>query len=204
MGKVKVRARVSLQWLRCALCLLCLSLVGTREAGAVPVLVIDGAGQLTGALGVDVGGTLYDVTFVDGSCAALFSGCDDSSDYDFATALDAVAAAQALLDQVFVDSVLGNFDSDASLTFGCHHSTCNTLTPYGNIAGAFLAGDALQTEQLDIAYAIAAGHGDYGLSPHYTFARWSAQPVAVPEPATLLLFGVGALGLGAVRRARRN
>ena len=46
-------------------------------AGAAVRLEIDGAGQLTDATGVDVDGSLYHVEFVDGTCAALFVGCDD-------------------------------------------------------------------------------------------------------------------------------
>ena len=33
-------------------------------------------GELRGASGVDVGGTLYDVEFLNASCETVFSGCD--------------------------------------------------------------------------------------------------------------------------------
>lgn len=80
-------------------------------------LIVDGSGQLRGAAGVDVGGTLYDVTFREGTCTALFDGCDDPSDFTFTTLTDAQAASQALLNQVFIDGPAGNFVSP-SLTFG--------------------------------------------------------------------------------------
>jgi hypothetical protein len=89
--------------------------VAQNLAAAAPTLQIDGNGVPLGALGIDVAGTLYDVTFVDGTCAALFDGCDDAADFDFTTGAAARAAAQALLDQVFVNQ----FDTQVNLTFGC-------------------------------------------------------------------------------------
>jgi hypothetical protein len=46
------------------------------SAASAATLIVDSNGILTGATGVNVGGTLYDVEFVDGSCIALFDGCD--------------------------------------------------------------------------------------------------------------------------------
>jgi hypothetical protein len=69
-------------------------------------------GILTGATNVDVGGSFYDVVFVDGTCAAVFNGCDDPTDFIFPTSATAVAASQALIDQVFLDGPLGQFDSN--------------------------------------------------------------------------------------------
>ena len=76
------------------------------EAQAAVILNVDGSGQLIGAQNVDVGGTLYDVEFVDGTCIALFDACDDLSDFTFTTAAAAHLASTALLDQVFI----GAFD----------------------------------------------------------------------------------------------
>jgi hypothetical protein len=87
-------------------------------------------GGLTGATGVDVGGTLYDVEFVDGACAAVFSGCTSAS-FAFTTETSAAAAAQALLDQVFLDGVPGPFDSSPNLTRDClSELACLVITPY--------------------------------------------------------------------------
>ncbi|MBW2667882.1 MAG: hypothetical protein JRE13_16465, partial [Deltaproteobacteria bacterium] len=82
-------------------------------------LNVDGGGQLFGAFDVNVGGTLYDVEFVAGTCIALFDGCDDVSDFTFQTEAAAITASQALLDQVLLDSIEGNFDSQPNLTNGC-------------------------------------------------------------------------------------
>jgi hypothetical protein len=43
-----------------------------QVVAAAPILQASSGGILTGATGVDVNGTLYDVQFVDGSCVA---GC---------------------------------------------------------------------------------------------------------------------------------
>ena len=70
-------------------------------AGAATLNVV--GGQLVGASGVDVDGTLYDVEFVDGTCVDLFNGCDESSDFMFTTEAAALMASQALLDQVLIN-----------------------------------------------------------------------------------------------------
>ena len=69
------------------------------QAAAVPVALINGSGQLTGATGVVVGAVTYNVSFVDGSCISLFGGCVNAS-FDFHTLADAIAASQALFTQV--------------------------------------------------------------------------------------------------------
>lgn len=66
-------------------------------AATAPRLLVNGNGLLTGANGVDVNGTLYDVTFQEGSCVALFSGCDSAADFAFGTDVAASAASSALL-----------------------------------------------------------------------------------------------------------
>ena len=89
-------------------------------------------GQLIGASGVNVGGSFYDVEFVDGTCAASFNDCNQLSDFDFATQTDATLASQALLDQVFLNTPLGSFDDDPELTAGCLFvQNCLIGTPYG-------------------------------------------------------------------------
>ena len=106
-----------------------LALASTADAA---FLTLNG-NILTGATGVNVGGTLYDVVFVDGTCVAIFDGCDDpATDFDFTTEADALAASQALLDQVFLNvSGGGQFDSTPALTFGCvGFSVCSALTPF--------------------------------------------------------------------------
>jgi hypothetical protein len=79
-------------------------------AQAATLNVVDG--QLMGASGVNVDGNLYDVQFLDGTCIGLYNGCDEISDFTFQTEASALLASQALLDQVFLDSPEGMFDSN--------------------------------------------------------------------------------------------
>ena len=105
-----------------------------RSSADAATLLVNGSGILTGATGVDVDGTLYDVEFVDGTCVALFDGCDSVTDFTFSSEADALAASQALLDQVFLDTAQGDFDADPGLTSGCINTTfgvCEVWTPFG-------------------------------------------------------------------------
>jgi predicted extracellular nuclease len=98
----------------------------------------DGTGQLIGARYVDIGGVLYDVSFGDGLCINLFSGCNNTADFvPFTTESAALAAAIALEEQVFVDSAPGGnppfpFDTSPGDTSGCTfgETSCNVLIPY--------------------------------------------------------------------------
>ena len=103
------------------------------------VLQVSG-GILTGATGVDVNGTLYDVEFVDDTCGAVFTGCDSTSDFTFTSDADAKAASNSLLGEVFVDGPEGQFDSLSFLTFGCpgdpgNPEFCVAVTPFATNAG---------------------------------------------------------------------
>ncbi|MCA8967340.1 MAG: hypothetical protein KDC48_20835, partial [Planctomycetes bacterium] len=174
-------------------------------AGAAPVLDVS-AGQLLGASGVDVGGTLYDVRFVDGSCAALFNGCDEVSDFTFTTMTSAHAAAQALLDEVFLDGSLGDFDTVPSLINGCTASDhCSPLTPYElSSSGTGFSGASARnavSESGDVVadplFSAALDLSDpvNGASARVTFALWTLSattpPTGVPEPPTAAPLGPG-------------
>lgn len=90
-------------------------------------------------------GVSYDVAFREGTCAALFTGCNEASDFAFTSEANATAGAQALLDDVFVDGLLGAFDNRSETTIGCLAQVvstppiwtiyesfgCDVLTPYG-------------------------------------------------------------------------
>ncbi len=103
------------------------------EASAEVSLIIDDAGQMTGATGVTVGTTIFDVSFLDGSCLDRFSGCDDPGNFTFTTLEDASLAAAALEATVFLDGKKGNFDSIPSKVQGCTSpiTACSVITPYG-------------------------------------------------------------------------
>ena len=118
-----------------SLLLLCVSL-GANSAD----LVIDGSGQLLGATDVDVGGTLYDVQFVEGSCNSLFNNCIE---FAFTSLANTTVASEALLDQVLV----GVFDFDPTLTYGIEQTNGPFLgqiwTPY-SLVGAHVLYSGIQ------------------------------------------------------------
>ena len=118
--------------------LLLLVFCHSAAAGAATLDVV--GGQLLGASGVLVDGELYDVEFIDGSCIALFSGCDSSTDFAFANEAGGLAAATALANQVFLDGPEGNFDTLPGLTFGCGDATlCEAYIPYATNGTTLLA-----------------------------------------------------------------
>jgi hypothetical protein len=174
---------------------------------AAPVLQITG-GVLTGAKGVEVSGVLYDVEFKDGTCVALFSGCNQVSDFVFQSQVAAAAAAQALLNSVFLDSAFGQFDSQPALTNGCSNaSQCLANIPFetdglsvlGSAAGNMVleGSDSLWNSNTDIDFGTAAIN-------YFTYAIFSRAAIAIPEPGSLALIGLGFAALIAVRKRKQN
>jgi hypothetical protein len=174
-------------------------------------------GELVGASNVGVSGTLYDVAFVDGTCVAIFGGCDDTSDFAFNTQALAEAASEALITDVLLDGPLGNFDSDASLVAGVSAGfTFPTLivTPFGLNAGgsveAFLARnlDSVDNSVFGDRTLLEANpqnpNQDFTIEQTRVWAVWSAvgvvdpvdpdsmAPVRLPAGGVLLLTGLAA------------
>jgi hypothetical protein len=165
-------------------------IAATRSMAAEPVIV---NGELIGATGITVFDRVYDVEFIDGSCVGLFNGCDDDDDFPIPIEENryASAAADALLEQVFLDNGF-NFDSQPELTRGCESSSeCQVYVPYGlivsgvtliaaiaavNDAGAgdirtSVSGDIAETDTTDadnIVYAV--------------FSLSTAEPPPTPSP----------------------
>lgn len=175
------------------------------ESAAAATLVVNGSGQLTGARGIDVGGSLYDVNFLDGSCYGLFDGCDEATDFAFRDdGAKANLAAQALMDQVFVDGAAGLFDSNPNLTLGCSNidNRCTVYTVWKDA-----------TVNVSDVYNFPGATPDFrstgfGLSPFFNtsttgygvFAKWNVATVPVPASLSLLLAGLG--GLAVIRRRK--
>ncbi len=173
---------------------------------AATLQIDDTTGQLLGADGVDVDGVLYDVDFLEGSCAALFNGCDASDDFTFSTEVTALAAASALQAQVFLDGPAGMFNSVPSLTNGCEDAiVCGVYTP-------FAPSEIVVQVDVAIFQNIVGGTGftssndfllgeDTTLSPAIVYASWDiSQATVVPLPASGWLFLSGLAGLFFVKR----
>jgi len=179
-----------------------------EEARAVTLNV--SGGILFGATGVDVLGTSFDVTFVDGSCVDLYSGCDEAADFDFTDAASAQAAAQALLDDVFIDSADGLFDTHPELTLGCGDTfACFTLIPYGGLLISQFDAAVFRNRVSDSNDAVFLGNQnaitDWALNNGINFAHFTPTPTdSIPEPSTFLLLGSGVMGLIAYRHRRRK
>lgn len=181
-------------WASGTLLLLC-----PQEASAA-THIVNANGQLTGATGVLVGGTAYDVEFVDGTCSAIFTGCDSPSDF-ILTGPQALAAANALLEQVFTNSAAGSFDTIPSLTLGCESDfLCRTLIPsqqaFNSSSTSILASYNGSQDIDGVGFAILGGGFDSTLTEGFNFARFKVS--AVPEPATwlMMLIGFAAIGIG--------
>lgn len=175
--------------------------VGAASAQAA-TLLIDVNNQLTGALGVSVNGTLFDVIFEDGSCDSLYNGCDDNAIL-FGTQTEAVAAGNALLDQVFIgfDDANPNFTAFCSglsncftrIAFDDGDPTMSSQAVVLNLSGAQI--DSVFTETLSSTNTTTVFN-------NANFATFTVSAVPLPASSLLLLSGIA--GVVGLRRRRRN
>lgn len=187
-----------------------LLLWGAVCSGAQAVTLHVAGGKLTGASGVEVDGVLYDVEFRDGTCIALFDGCDSASDFTFKDETSAKHASQALLDSVFIDQGDSTqaYDTNPALTAGCGFpGECVVVTPYSVAISPPSPLSTITAYNEDIiatdAVFLTTLSRSTDTGPHLdvVFAVWTIAEV--PEPSTVLLLTSGALGL-LVRRPRRR
>lgn len=135
----------------------------------------DHSGLLIGAKDIRVQGAVYDVRFVQDHCLSLFADCHEACEerlargdwyppfggdcgqrpeagFVFRTLASAVAASQALLDQVLVDG-LSDYDSNPFRVKDCPPSEfayfCFLMTPY-----------AVDLESPAVRVAVAENYGD--------------------------------------------
>ena len=179
---------------------------------ATPILNIDVNGQLTGATGIDINGSLFDVEFLKGTCSGLFAGCDESSDFFWTTQSEAIDASNALGNQIF-NSLNPIFNSSPELIYGCSSTlVCDIRSLYGFAFGS---------PNLTAAYNYSVRGGENLVqpwlfervteiaSPIVSYAWWSAAtvkpgPNPVPAPQTLGLFLLGVFGLVINRNKKPN
>lgn len=199
-------------------CFVAALLLGAVTPASAATLLLDGAGKLIGADGVDVDGTLYDVRFSGGSCADVFDGCDSPNDFGWPDAPGtntpdrgiARSAASALLAKVFIDGALGNFDSDPSLTVGCDGtSDCRVLVPYD------IADQPGEFRTFSVINAAEEAGDDVRLSRETVilfeesnllqarFTPTEAAPIPLPAGLPLVLTGLGAFAAIRMRRSRK-
>jgi hypothetical protein len=185
--------------------------VSMSHAAVIFITWNDSNGNVTALLGADnveVNGSFYNVRFLDGTCVALFYGCNDATDFVFNTEQTATAAAVALLSQVFVDGDEGTFDTDPGLTWGCSRfsTTCLAYTPFlsnGRVFRAMYESDR-PDKLVDYSDCLffnqflndCSIHSDFGAggAGARVFAVWSLPVVAsAPGAAMILLMGIAGL-----------
>ena len=106
---------------------LAISIAAAGIASAA-TLIVDGDGQLIGARDIPISGVLYEVEFRDDTFTNLFG---DASGLDAQSETEARSLGQALIDEVFVDSASGLFDTDPELINGCENTnSCEVLIPF--------------------------------------------------------------------------
>ncbi len=195
--------------------LLSVAFTGATTSAASAATPIVSAGILTGARGVTIGSKIYDVAFQDGTCEQVYGSCTTDL-FDFTSYFDAQAAALALLDQVFIDSAWGLFDSKPALTFGCSDDdACSSIIPYGlyEFEPSLRSYSTLNysTENSDyptmFANSLTRDTSEYST---LNFARFTSVTdtdgaiSVVPEPATWAMMLLGFGMIGAAARYRRG
>ena len=187
-------------------------------AGSVnAATVVMSGGQLKGATGVEVNGASYDVAFLDGSCNSLYNGC---TGLPFTTGSEALAASQALLDQVMIPQGISAND---------HYLINGIGAVWDDTNKASFGGAAILTPAAEGWSFLTALSYDWGISPATSslpadfssststylynsdlladevFAVWTPAAVsAVPLPAAAWLFISAIAGLAGAKRLSRS
>lgn len=174
-----------------------LIMAASSVANGGPIFQFDEQFRLTGATGVNVLGARFDVEFYDGTCISAYAGCDSDADFKFQSADEAIAASQAIVDQIFNGGHI--YDVFPNLILGCESSTdwaCAVFTPYqyGRDILAYNARNFPGAGLNDLNEGGGFGRFvDFSDHPYFVLALWTVH--TVPEPGTLALFGIGLTGV---------
>jgi len=184
-----------------------LLLIGGLQTVNAASLNVSG-GILFGASDVDVGGTLYDVSFADGACASVFGQCDNSH-FTFTDQTSAIAASHAILDQVLLDGASGTFDASPILTNGCDsNNNCDVYTPYTTypyptptdpnvgLHNALARNWSIQSSDGVFCCTNSSTTFDTTTTAYATWAVWTpVVPTPLPAGFPLLISGLAGIGL---------
>ena len=177
--------------------------IGLASSAAASTLVFTGT-TLTAVEDLLVDGSLYDVEFVDDTCVDIFTGCDALSDFDFTSSVTALAAVQALI--LAIGAVAPTDVFGCGVPIGCvAYVPFQIHSDVGAVALA-RAGNAPGTASdfADVGLVFVFTSFDSSEDSTSVWADFRVSDAAVPEPATLTLFGVGLAGVGARRWQQRK
>ena len=171
-----------------------MSLLSFTAIGA-PMYQTDATGAITGVTGLEVDGSIWDMTLHDGSFDELFATMGTDALY---SNLFSLSATFQLIQ--FTNS---NPVSDASLFSGCtFFYGCSLYTVYSYepaVNAVFAHGDMVSLLSVDSHTQVVAAPGvNY---TNQTYATW--QMSSVPVPAAVWLFGSGLIGLIGIARRKK-
>lgn len=197
----------NIRWYLLGLCMVFVSAHGTP----LLQLQINSSGELTGATGVDVDGLFYNFSLEQGSCVELYAGCNPD-DFPFRTESVAEDAANALIQNVFIDSPNGNFAIDLDKITGCNPGVvgCIIFIPvpqYGGEIPGIVHGTCIVIHPPSPLFGgEGCGFGAGDDTPLLTGDDYAvfAPLTTAPEPGTLALLGLGFISLVGARRKRSS